>query len=167
MLLEQRMSLLPSLQTLSLPTAHLFYLASLCSLESGPLPSAFPTAVRNQRWQIRSRKVKMNNVGSIWLLRVEKHLCPAEIQTWIAPWEKLNSSTSAFQLQRKATSPFFNQQEQKRRLLERVWFQISEGWVLWEGCFAYYEIACIKSKTKGKPQSRGSFVEFQNGKSVR
>lgn len=57
------MSSAPSLQIVSLPTACLFYIASLCSLESGRLWVGWgPTPVGDWRWLISS----LGHNGPVW-----------------------------------------------------------------------------------------------------
>lgn len=59
----QRMSSAPSLQMVSLLTAYLFYIASLCSLESGPLWAGQSNCC--QRLKVADKESKSQN-GPMW-----------------------------------------------------------------------------------------------------
>lgn len=132
----QRMSSAPSLQMVSLPTAHLFYIASLCSLESGPLWVGQSNSCR--RLKVTDKKSKGQN-GPMWGesgFKGEKYLFGLQAsKIEFTAWEMFSSSASAFQLQSKKSHQLsLSPQEQERNK------------TLFKGC-ALIELSCVRAFT--------------------
>lgn len=110
------MSSAPSFQIISLPTAHLFYIASLCSLASGPL--WFGLSNYYQRLKVTDKESRGQN-GLVWGqsgFKGKRYLfglqaSKTELQPGECSVHQLQPFSSS---QRKNTSCLCSQHEQKR-----------------------------------------------------
>ena len=125
------MSSAPSLQIVSLPTACLFYIASLCSLESGRLW----VGQSNSCWRLKvTDKQSKGHNGPVWGQSGFKRK-EGGIKNWIALWETFSSSASAFQLQsEKSHQLSLSPKEQERNK------------TLFKGC-DLIELDCVRAFT--------------------